>query len=440
MLTHDPRVPSLTIEIKPTGSECEVRVDGLAVRKWSSAQKAIGRVPRPWGELGKQAEGTLAAFIDSSRRTLAMTWPGAGEAVGLLLDHGQLYWNAICEGRSLPFLERLQDSLNIIPMPLDASREGCYAYSASAPLIEVKCPRDTILPIEVLPLGLSSLALPAQTKQEVFQNAALLGGFACRIRYVFYAGDSQDDAPETVGGALPPTLSWPSPHFIGYLRSEDATNWDKMEEFFESGQLPAPMDGPYPRDGSINSANDLALYMLAPHLMAQTIAAPGEAAEPSGTSTLIHVQAHGRRGKTLGDAFFLEFERREGFWRRSKLIKVDLTHIQRALRKVRDLKGSIGTTSLFLNSCYSAGELGKELLSCCMMLTAEGIGGLVAPRDETPAGVAVELAQAYYRFLLSAGGTGNGNGDGVAIMAARLQLLTEFKNPLGLIYASYGHS
>lgn len=438
MLTHDPRVPSLTIEVEPVGTECKVRVDGFAVRKWSSAQKTIGRVPRTWGELGKHAEGTLAAFINSSRRTLDMTWPGAGEAVGLLLDHGQLYWNAICQGRSQPFLERLQDSLNIIPMPLDANRESCHAYSASAPLIEVKCPQDTILPIEVLPLGLSSLALPAQTKHEVFQNAALLGGFACRIRYVFYPGDSRGDAQKSLGGALPSTPSRSSPDFIGYLRSEDAPDWDKMEKFFESGQLPAPMDGPYPRDGTMNSADDLALYMLAPHLMAQTIAAPGASAERSGTSAAIHVQAHGRLGKTLGDAFFLEFERRERFWRRSKFTTVDLTHIQRALRKVHDLKSNIGATSLFINSCYSAGELGKELLSCCMMLTAEGIGGLVAPRDETPAGVAVELAQAYYRYLFPVGGTGYGNG--AAIMAARLQLLTEFKNPLGLIYASYGHS
>lgn len=438
MLTHDPRVPRLTIEVEPARNDCEVRVDGLAVQEWSSAEKTIGRVPRAWGALGEHAQGTLGKFINYSRRALGMTWPDAGGAVELLLDHGQLYWDAICKGDSEPFLQKLQESLKIIPMPLDANRETCYAYSASAPLIEVKCPPDTILPIEVLPLGLSSLALPAQTQQEVLQNAALLGGLACRVRYVFYPGTSQDGAPAGAAGALPPTQSWSSPHSISYLRSEAVPNWKEMRKFFDSGQLPAPMDGPYPRDGKINSAADLALYMLAPHLLEQTIGSPGEAGERPDESVAIHVQAHGERGKTLGDAFFLKFEHREGFLRRSKLTIVDLTDIQRALRTVHKLNGSISATNIFFNSCYSAGDLGKELLSCCMTLMAKGIGALVAPRDETPGTIAVPFAQAYYRFLLSAGGSGYS--DGAAVLAARLQLLAEHSNPLGLIYTSYGQA
>lgn len=438
MLTHDPRVPWLTIEVEPADNDCRVRVDGLAVQGWSSAEKTIGRVPRTWGALGELAQGSLGKFINYSRRALRMNWADAGGAVDLLLEHGQLYWNAICHGDSEPFLEKLRDSLKIIPMPLDASPETCYAYSASAPLIEVKCPADTILPIEILPLGLSSLALPAQTQQEVLQNAALLGGFACRIRYVFYPGTSQDVAPAGAAGALPPTQSWSPPHSIGYLRSETVPDWREMKKFFDSKQLPVPVDGPYPSDGKKNSAADLALYMLAPHLLEQTVGAPGEAGERPDDSVAIHVQAHGERGKALDDAFFLKFERGGGLFHKSELIIVNLVDIQRAVRRVRDLNGSISATNIFFNSCYSAGDLGKELLSCCTMLIAKGIGALVAPRDETPGTIAIPFAQAYYRFLLSA--DGSSHGDGATVLAARLQLLAEYSNPLGLIYASYGHA
>jgi hypothetical protein len=429
MTAHDPRVPLLTIDVQP-GNAREVRVDGLAVQGWSEAQRTIGRVPHTWGTLGTLAQGTLGDFINSAHKTLAMSWAAAGRAIELLLEEGQLYWNAICGGRSELFLNRLRESLNITPMPLGANRESCYAYAASAPLIEVKCPPDTILPIELLPLGLSRLGFAAQKKEEVFQNAALLGGLSCRVRYVFY--------PENTEDVLPPAPTWSVPRSIGYLQSKGIQLGDKMEDFLRSGELRTPVAGPYPDDGKISSAEDLALYMLAPHLMEQTVPAPGEAAEPTGGNAAVHVQAHGTRGRTLGTAFFVQFERGKVFLHKLQPITVDLVGIQKALRKIHDLKGSIGTTSIFFNSCHAAGGLGEELSSFYTTLTAEGIGALVAPRDEIPAGVAVALAQAYYRFLVAAGSAGYS--DGATILAARLQLLAEHGNPLGLIYTSYGNS
>lgn len=434
MLTYgDPRVPRLTIEVNPSGSFCDVQVSGAAVEGWSDADRVVGRVPRAWGELGQLAQGTLRQFVATTRRSLSPDWERTGEALDLLLEDGQIYWEGICGRLGDRFLERLQEALSIDPIPPEATEFDYGKYARAAPLIEVKCPRDTILPIEMLPLGLNGNVTPPRTREEVFQNALFLGGFSCRIRYVLY--DMNPDDKHSANNGLLQSRDWASRHFVAYLRSRAAPFWDDMESFFTSNHLSEGFRGPYPRDDIVNSPEDLALYMLAPQLLESSIAPLDGASEGD---PILYVHAHGRQGLALGDSFFFEFEYRAG--RKKSPIIVNLRDIRKARKRVSFLNSKVSTSSLFLNSCYTAGDLGKELLSCSMMLLDAGIDSLVAPRDETPAGVARELAQAYYRFLLPPEGNNLRMSCGEAILAARIYLLAQYHNPLGVIYSHYGNS
>ena len=366
-----------------------------------------------------------------------MDWEEAGTSLARLISGGEIYWDNICySGSSDRFLSNLQEALSIVPLSKDATPLECIAYARAAPLIEIVCPRDIILPIEMLPLGLKESATPARTESEVLRAAAVVAGFSCRIRYVLYGQYPESDPRDS--GILAPTRAWSSPQYIGYLRSQKAALWEEMDNFFTSGQIAAATYGPHPAPHTFTSPEALARYMLAPHLLEVTSGTPNDSPQPADTRPIIYVYADGKKGKGLKDFFFFEFQYYTGNWlnRKKRYTFVDVGDIKDAKKEILKRGGLVATSNIFLNSCLSGGGLAKEIFSCSMRLLSEGVGSVIAPRDETPAGVAKELAEAFYCFLSPVAG---GDSDiRESILAARLQLLARRRNPLGLIYTHYG--
>jgi hypothetical protein len=424
----DTTVPALTIVVDPEAAPYKLSLEGPAVANWSDEERLLGRLPNNWNVLAEQAQGSLKEFLAKTDRALGLDWPTSGAAIDLILTDGGLIWDQIIGPLAEFKLDRLQQSL--APFLSSSDVSDVLASARAAPLIEVKCPHDAILPIEILPLGIRGGYSAPRDEAEVLAAARLLPAFSCMVRYVIYGQPSEDrvatQSTSVDSGLLPQGRALNDPS-VTYLRSTGAPAWQDMREYFESVDNRVILLGVYPEVDQLGNADDLALFMIAPEMIESFVTL---AQEPEGRPlSSIYVHAHGRQAIAVGDAFYFEFKFPKGGRSPLRVANRDLKKgRQRVIATGRKYAGA----RLFLNSCFSSGTLGKELLGCSMLLLYAGAQTLVAPREETPAGVARELAKAYYDFASQDANSGQ------ALLAARLQLLGQYRNPMGALYTILG--
>jgi hypothetical protein len=264
--------------------------------------------------------------------------------------------------------------------------------------LELDCPNNLVLPVELLPI----LEPAAGTQDGGAQRAAALIGFG-----------AQATRSITVRG-MPPTESSLDPTMMRFYwdaRLDGAKHeLEALAARFGNGLLgPNPWSRKVTRD----------------ELVRQVIEAPlrtGSAARPA----IEHFSCHHVRAASSRDQDVIWLRSRGWRAKRIPLRADDLTLVSVS----RPAKPGL----VFLNACGTQTTLPRAVSSIVREFHECGRSAIVTTWCDVPDLVAAKMSDYFYRALYAAGGMTVGE----ALRAARLRLLNEHNNPLGLLYTVYG--
>jgi hypothetical protein len=410
-MTLDPRIPVLTVDIQP-GSGC-IELSGPAVAGWDAEEKRIGWTPDRISNADLLLQNTLKKFTEKLTGDGILEWPVAGSALKDLIDGGMDYWGTVLGLKNYLIISRLAKSLaRFIPTGATALERA-----QAAPLIEIKALSSSLLPLDLLPLGLRPQINPAQEKDEVLADAILLPAFSFITRYMPYDGVSA--AGISSAATTSPPITGPYPLRVTYFRSKEAELWEDMRSYLSGGKGSEPIPV-LPDKNRFTNSRDIALYMLKPWLV-------GDGVAGNSIPSDIYVHAHGRRGDDFNTRLQIVFK-----YQINKRAILTSQNVGEAIQIANGTGGHSGGPVVLLNSCHATDQIGAEFVSAAFKLTNAGTKAVIGPRDRVPAPYAVKFAQAYYQAAQ------NTPDPGRAVLAARLACLTEFGNPLGCLYFAIG--
>jgi hypothetical protein len=265
--------------------------------------------------------------------------------------------------------------------------------------VAISCNDRLVLPAEVLPLAKPS----GPDLQGELQNAAALVGFgaACHRAATVSRGQGDDALldPDAV-------------RFFWHAKLKGARKqWKWLSKRFEA-------DGPHPEQGEDSRAlaDLIVLKKRAMSLSPLTVAVE-------------HFHCHHERGAdpmTHEDVMRLKAGRRRWF---SVTPEVKL-----AADQIIRLGKPPAAGLVFLNACSSQLLSPRAVSSFARELLQNGRNAVVTTWSDVPDDVAFAIARFFYEALL------RGDTVGASLREARIRLLLEKKNPLGLLYTVYGDS
>lgn len=398
--------PLVTFQVDLPGSRGEIRLSGPLVNHWSEDDRLVGYLTG--STVATEFALSLRRFIDLANE--ANDWRNAGTALHHLLNEGQVYWDRVILRSARP---RFGDLLKQLEAASGLGKHGVF------PLIAIRTSQYKILPLELLPLGTYSRLAPASTKDDVLRIARFLIGFSCVVEYIIVEPVGKSIHEEVRRSRLPAET-------IRILRSVRTPMWATVLRYLVEATI--RHDGPYPSAGAFEDATSILTSMMVPDQSSGDV--------PAG---VVYVHAHGRADSKggLGGGFRFEFHYgTSGLLRRSPSpVVVTYADIVRVANRDSPVTASDSARCgpvVLLNSCFSGGALGNELVSAALRIQEGGAAIVIAPRDETPEGDASTFARLLLPSLMESGSVG------AAVVVARNKLLRSRKTPVGCIYATYG--
>jgi hypothetical protein len=400
----------LTFEYVP--EEEVLKLSGNLVEPWDEKDRCIARISLY--ELGKLKR----AFRNDVRNMEARYEsrlnfrhdPGyVYEVLEELFIAGRSFWRAV-SGDDFTWLENVGEFLALSLPGEWWSAPDPYALANSVYHVETKGPPEALLPLDALPLGVRDSLYIAQDETDVLRLASLFGGFRSIVRH----------SPLAVGTYLhPPTYGEQA---TLYLRSVNVDGNQKMLEILESAKC--TIIGPFPSQTNYHRAGNIARALIIPE--------PALGVHPV-VPDLVQIHAHAEEGDSLSEKLRITFDYGP---EKGEYIVVRSSHIEAVDEEIERLRGdgiSVGTGPLVIfNACEALGTIGNESLSSGLDLSRFGSRAVIGPREEILAEFAVEFSDMLHEEL------NKGNTIGEAAVAARWATLTDYLNPSGLLYATFG--
>lgn len=292
--------------------------------------------------------------------------------------------------------------------------QSAVIRSGGIPFIQVTGRPETFLPIECLPLLGGAYDAPIQNVPELIAAARRFVGFGGIVQWV---PDTTLDQERCLRGA--PRLPV---MFLRHAGLEGAN--DEWMDLHSREEVDA--DGPWPQPQSPpdDMVPEVARFIWDP--------ARGTDGTPRNAPTeVLHFSCHCRTEGSDANAHSL-YLAHNGSTERSVSLG-DLKHrIFRLAAKERDPVAGSSRPLVFLNACESAAlevNATNSFPNFFMGLRAKGFIGTHAP---IPDATATAFARHFYDELVKQGAP-----VALAIYRARMHLLEENQNPLGLLYTAY---
>jgi hypothetical protein len=281
------------------------------------------------------------------------------------------------------------------------------------PIVQMDC-HDETLPLELLPVFDYGSMPPLRTYDELARAAARFLGFAAVVRRV---GPDRVDADRVIHNepALP----------VQVLRHHRLPSARREARFLASLGAHVRVEGPWPvaeRPETVADALLRALY--AGHRL------DGLPTDPP--VQVHHFACHCDTTATHDDDYTLRLSTKRGWWRD---ISISLGELRQAYREwlVADRDHQRRRAIVVLNACASSRTNPLTADSFARWFIASGHRAFIGTETDVPDSVASAFAAAFYGRLLEAC-----RPLGEAVTWARRDLLRDFRNPLGLLYVTYG--
>jgi CHAT domain len=412
------RLPLVRIEQTSDGANVTLRAFGGAAALWPEDDNVIWQAPQTTVDVvNERLSQQLAALRSALGGATLCDATESGVRLGEYVRAVDEYWDKseTTTIRQIARRTELGDILTRLGTDVVKQARGDPLRAAKrAPVIEFVAGRQSPVPVEILPLGPR-----ARAGEEVFDACSRLPAFSSVVQQVIHG--SSVGAADPVGRALLPQGAIYEPRGRAFLRSTETKLWERMRDCLTEQQPPLVM-GPAPASGVLDTGEKVARYLLKLDDLGQV--------DP-GVSD-IHVYAHGRQGLGFTDRFKIDFRYRvDRGLSRNRSFSVRALDIRDAIQLASEGPAHAHPPLIWLNCCTAAGEVGKELLSVSVDLARHGCT-VIAPRTEVPEGVAVELAEQFYRYLAVHPVPGE------ALLGARLAMLCSIFNPLGILYVGLG--
>jgi hypothetical protein len=400
----------LTFEYIP--EEEVLMLSGDLVTSWDEKSRCIAHISLY--ELGRQKRAFRSDVRNMEERYASgLNFRHDPEPVYEVLEElymaGRSFWRALSDN-GISWLGHVGEFLAQSLPGEWWSAPDPYALANGVYHIATKGPPEALLPLDALPLGIRDSLDIAQDETDVIRLASLFGGFRSIVRH----------SPLAVGTYLHPPSHGEQATL--YLRSVDVEGYEKMSKILNGAN--AAFIGPFPSQENYHRAGNIARAMIIPE--------PALGANPV-IPDLVQIHAHAEEGDSLSEKLRITFDYgpKEGEFlvvRSSHIEAVDEENV-----RLRSNGISVGTGPLVVfNACEALGTIGNESLSSGLDLSKFGSRAVIGPREEILADFAVEFSNILHEEL------NKGNTIGEAAVAARWATLTDYLNPSGLIYATFG--
>jgi len=340
---------------------------------------------------------------------LNVTTRQAARAMEVLLNAGGMLTEILVQDRPERLLE-LQDKFRAA-WPVWA-RADWGDPDLPLPIVQMNCHDDTV-PLEMLPVFDFGALDPIRTYDDLVRAASRFLGFAAMVRRVV-PGSIDADRVIHNDPALPV-------QFLRHKRLRDAL---REEQFLESLTGHVRVDGPWPvaEDGDAVQATLLrALY--AGHGL--------DGSGPADPPVQIHHFACHCDTTSEDFADYTLGLSTKGGWRRDITFGQLRQEYRQRLAEDRELGRH--RAIIMLNACGSSRTDPRSAVSFPRWFVARGHRAFIGTETFVPDRVASGFAAAFYGRLLEAR-----RPLGDAVVWARRDLLRDYRNPLGLLYVTYG--
>ena len=383
---------------------------GLEMRFTFPPTGEVVDLPLPEGQARALREKTRYYLAGAVRRVARLNATTAQAADALYTLHGaggELMAMLAPEGRYL----RLQDAFRRAwPLWQQPDWEN---PDAPLPVVQVNS-REHTFPLELLPVfNLEPLAEP-RTHDERLRAASRFLGFTAMVRRTVAARTVADKVIRN-DPALP----------VQFLRHQQLLSAVREQKFLAGLGQHVRVDGPWPmtEDGTqVRAALIEALYTGRP--------LNGTAPDGGPPVQIHHFACHCDTSTPMDDDYTLRLSTR---WGRHR--PVSLGELRRAYRERHavDRDDRRHRAIVILNACSSSRTDPLTAASFAQWFVANGHRAFIGTETDVPDGLAAGFAGAFYGRLLEAR-----RPLGDAVVWARRDLLRDFRNPLGLLYAVYG--
>lgn len=351
--------------------------------------------------------GMYLEDVAGRAKTLNATWDEADTMLRMLRNHG---WN-LCRILSPDRPDRI--------MALQAAfRQAWPIWSATwsdtpavTPLVELQAFPDSI-PIEMLPVFDFGDSAPARTYDDLARAASRFLGFTAVVRRVTSAQLPVDRVLRN-HPALP----------VQFIRHRGLADAAKEEQNLRSWGDHVAVDGPWPTTQN----DDEVLEALSRALFDGAGLDGGDASDPP--VQVHHFACHCDTTAAFEDGYRLVFSTQSGRERAVTYAQLEEAHGKRLARDPRWRERSI----ILMNACGSSTTSPLTAASFPRWFLAYGHRAFIGTEARVPDDVAHGFSTAFYGRLLE-----RRRPLGEAILAARRDLLRDYRNPLGLLYVVYG--
>lgn len=394
--------------------EQRLNLEGILVSHWDERDRQIGRLSvAELIEYKKTFRNDIRNLERRHDKYLSYKHDPAyvGRMLLELMRAGRKFWRNV-SGGDAPWLWNLSDAIRPV-LAHDIGNEW-WLHAAPAHIgqtvsqVETKGPPGALLPLDALPLAETERAIVAADEADVRLLASYLGGYSAVVRYTPLIAAAFVH-PKAQGNRC--TL---------YFRSVDAEFFDRMHEVLN--EQAGVLLGPFPSGDTYADAEDVARSLMLPEPARGPIQLVPD---------LVHMHAHAVEGDSNAEALMITLDSGMGV-----PIVVLSSHVEDVLHEVSRIRRA-GTNPnagpiVVFNSCEALGLVGHEPRSTGLDLSLGGTRAVVGPREEVDA----EFAVGFSRELHS--GLGEGRAVGECVVRARWATLTEYLNPSGLFYATFG--
>jgi len=402
---------NLIVEIDP--KDDIVRLAGPLVDGWSDDAKAI------WHDPQKADNRRLHGELIRLTKNLL---EGRSDALNIYLYGARSYWESH-NPRYLVNRQKLADALQpwrekvfnaLCSQKL--SDQQLAELADLAPSIEVKAEEQSMIPLDLLPIG--AIGTAGSDSSSLLAGALLLPAYLAPVRHIPW--DDVTAAQQVLQAGNSQTAA-ASRHSL-LLRSEDTSRWkDIQASLASSGSLVAT--GPI-RDLAERPGR-LASFLVMPEPV-QTV--NGNAVTP----LMIYLYAHGVPGPAFSDSLLIHFKFKTGhFPAPPRSWDLESYHVSRAIDLAEQQENPGARPFIVFSVCNSAGSVGGAAASVPEHLARYGCR-VVAPRTPVTERFAGPFAQSLHDLMELCSTPGR------ALLAARWKALQGLKSPLGLVYSGFG--
>lgn len=350
----------------------------------------------------------------------------AGNLLYEFYQSGSIFWQKLIgDIRTDGFLDKLHDALTE-GMPTAWYLQEPELIAAQIPEIQMKGPREFLLPLDVLPLGTWQHVYQDWEISDLCKLVSLFGAFSSVIQYVSLGSRERGRADEAASERYRDLSGWAlpmhpaaEPEGVIYLRSEDTDAFKDMGRTLT--EVGMTLYGPDPSHEGLDDANKIASVLV--HTEPYSVPDPGV----EGVPAFRHVHAHAEtRPESLVQQLVVHFVYGE------TTLDVNSGHLHAALTSTLATNRSFCGPIVMLSACHAMGGADAFLTSSSFDLTEGGCRAVIGPREAVPELFAYAMARGLYRAVIGKFAIGR------ALMVPRWALLQKRSNPLGILYAVFG--